>query len=96
MISEIELRARGDLECPDYVTKLDKLDKDLFTWKKVAHSGDDNEGETGTKLFHFLSFAFFLEILLDFFAFLTRFRCRLFFILRFVLAVCGVLRKSNQ
>ena len=59
MISEIEVRARGNLECPDYVTKLDKLDKDLFTWKKVAHSADDKEGETGTEQFHFISSTIF-------------------------------------
>lgn len=54
MITEIEVRARGDLKCPDYVTKLDKLDKDLFTWKKAAHSTDDKDGEIGMKYHVFL------------------------------------------
>ena len=66
MITEIEVKARGDLKCPDYVTKLDKLDKDLFTWKKAGHSTDDKEGEIGTKLYHLfliLLFIYFLKFL---------------------------------
>ena len=41
MISEIEIRAKQNLSCPVYVTKLDKLDKDILTWRKGVLSNEE-------------------------------------------------------
>jgi hypothetical protein len=68
MISEIEVRAKSNLSCPEYVTKLDKLDKGLFTWRKDLHS-PSSDRETGIRviclLFVYLFVCFFV-CLLDF------------------------------
>ena len=49
MISEIEIRAKNNLACPDYVTTLDKLDRDMLTWQKSAFSTDDKESVQGPR-----------------------------------------------
>ena len=47
MITEMEVRAKNNLEAPQYVTKLDKLDQDLYSWQKIKGINSNSSDELG-------------------------------------------------
>ena len=47
MITEMEVRAKNNLDAPPYVTKLDKLDQDLYTWQKTKGTSTNSSDESG-------------------------------------------------
>ena len=56
MITEMEVRAKNNLDAPPYVTKLDKLDQDLYTWQKTKGTSTNSSDESGNLYFVFYIF----------------------------------------
>ena len=47
MITEMEVRAKNNLDAPLYVTKLEKLDQDHYTWQKAKGTSSSSGDESG-------------------------------------------------